>query len=165
MRRLWKVSAICFLIVTLALQISAQAEEARNWLMLETTEGDRPVIVRALSAIPDEAMRKTMPWQLLVEWRYEQKNNGMPTENALQLAGGIEDSLFDAMRERGAVDLPLVRTGNGVRHWYYYVQDPKAIRESVRTFFERRPHLDVTIKAHKDEEWSELRRVISRVRH
>lgn len=164
MKRLWKASALCILIVILALRGSADAQDSEDWLILEATESGRPIIVRALSAVPDESIRKTMPWRLSVRWRYEQGKNGMPTEAAIRAARGIEDGLFEVLRERGAVGLPLVRTGNGVRHWYYYVQDPKVIQKSIRIFFEKRPDVFVSVKAKKDVEWSELREVISHVR-
>lgn len=157
--------AIYVAITIFTLWSNVYAEEPREWLVLDKTENGQPVIVRSLGKLPDDAVRKALPWRLTVTWHYEKKQNGLPTEVAIQLAREIEDGLLHAIEAEGKVDLPLISTGNGVRYWYFYVQNTTGLGDAIRTFFDARPGIDISAGVQQDEEWNALREVIGHVQH
>lgn len=139
---------------------SAFAEDVREWMILEAKEYGKPLIVRALSTVPDQSKRNLMPWRLTVEWRYESTKEGLPTEGAIQKARVIEDDIDKLLQSQSPADLPLVETGNGVRRWYFYVRDPKAVEKAMQVYFDKRPEIIVSVKARKDQDWSALKEVV-----
>lgn len=153
------------LIVALTLSGTAvAAEKKRDWLILKSTEKGQPVIVRSLAAIPDPKARALRPWRLTVEWHYQKNEKGLPTEASIQKAREIEDGLYTAMEKVGEVDLPIVKTGNGVRTWLYYVSDAEKAGEPIRVFLKQRPDLTVLVKAKEDVDWLALKEVVENVR-
>ncbi|CAN5199364.1 hypothetical protein BH11PSE11_BH11PSE11_26020 [soil metagenome] len=161
MRQKRKFALSALLIATLAFEGTSFSEESkREWKILEAMEEGQPIIVRVLGSMPKKSARSLRPWRLTVEWRYEENLKGLPTEPALQKAREIEDGLYSVMQKTGLVALPLVKTGNGLRSWQYYVEDAEKVEKPILTFLESRPEMKIVVKAAKDESWLTVREVL-----
>ena len=83
----------------------------------------------------------------------------MPNDSQIEEMRGLEDALQSCLDTDRAAVLAFVRTGGGIRSWYYYVSDVAGIGERINQRLE--PGLPIQLAVQDDPEWLELRKVYS----
>ena len=150
--------------IAAALFITAPTRaDTGQWLILETSEAARPVVVSARHQIPDDAVRAAFPWMTRIEWRYPVLERGMPPPDLLRGMYALEEELERQVEAKDLSMLALVRTGNGLRTWTYYAKDREVAELQIGGIVKARSAASITL-VRQEPEWASLREVLSNVR-
>jgi hypothetical protein len=144
-----------------ATQRTANEEQ---WLILETTEGEHPVIVSARQNLPDATTRAAFRWVATIEWRYPISGRGMPSDETLRSMRALEDQLKREVLFKGLSMHALTWTGNGLRKWMYYVTDRKVADEQFAQAAKASPAENIRVSVLEEPEWTSLQNVLANVR-
>lgn len=131
------------------------AEE--TWSVGKARIQGKPVVYRYLSDLPREDLRNTMPWLMVISWKYDgSASNGMPPSQMHTLMYKLEDSLENIQgRQQLYLDV-YTATGNNLKEFVFYIADREAFMESFYKELEQHPDFPIEIRFYKDEHWSEL---------
>ena len=146
-----------------ALLASAVSAQSEQWLVLETVEGGRPVIVSAPKQFPNAATRESYPWVTSIDWPYPVRDRGMPGDALLDQMLKFEEEVERAVMATGRGRLAMTRTGNGLREWTYYVKERSVAEVEIASVVKASAPATVTFSVRKEAEWTSLRDVLSNV--
>lgn len=158
------MKATAALICTLLLVACAPKSERSHWLILETTEAGRPVIVSARKDLPSPEVRRQFPWATTIEWFYPVGERGMPSDELLKSMYAFEDRLETQVVMQQLSMLALTRTGNGLREWTYYAKEKGVAENQITSLAKASPAHTIRVKVHEEPTWSSLQDVLSNVR-
>ena len=132
--------------------------ESDAWNIAEAMSQGKPLLLRYRPGLEVLLGDARYPKVLSIAWSYEETNSsGMPNDAQTEEMRDLEDSLQSCLdRDRTAV-LAFVRTGSGIRTWYYYVSDVAEIGERINQVLD--PGLPIQLTVESDPEWQELRNV------
>ena len=146
-----------------ALLASAAFAQSEQWLVLETVEGGRPVIVSAPRQFPNGPTRETYPWVTSIDWPYALRDRGMPGDALLDQMLRLEEEVERVVMSKGLGRLAITRTGNGLREWTYYVKERSVAEVEIASVLKASAPAAVTFSVRKEAEWTTLREILSNV--
>ena len=114
-------------------------------------------IVRMRSTFPSVADQELFSRLIIVTWRYEPNESGMPDSQTHQRMQLFEDRI-EAGTERREVAFQAVSiTGDGKKEWRYYAADSDAFMESLNQDLQGHAAYPLEIASFFDPEWNGLR--------
>lgn len=155
--------ALCVMFALMAGCAMQRDTNQGHWMILETTEGERPITVSARQDFPDATMR-AFPWVTTIEWHYPIRDRGMPSEDTLKGMRALEDELKREVLSKGLSVHALTRTGNGLRKWTYYVTDRKVAENQFAQAAKASSAETIRVTVLEEPEWTSLRDVFNNVR-
>ena len=158
------MKATAALICTLLLVACASKPERGHWLILETTEAGRPVILSARQDMPSPDVRRQFPWATTIEWYYPVVERGMPSDELLKSMYAFEDQLETQVVMQQLSMLALTRTGNGIREWTYYAKERGVAENQIANLAKASPAQTIRVKVREEPDWSSLQDVLSNIR-
>jgi hypothetical protein len=135
-----------------------------SWLILETTEAGRPVIVSARKEVPGPDIRRQFPWATTIEWYYPAVGRGMPSDELLKNMYAFEREIESRVVATQLSMHALTRTGNGLREWTYYVIDRRVAEDQMAELAKASPAETISVKVHQEPDWTALQNVLSNIR-
>jgi hypothetical protein len=154
-RAAWLVCAL------LLVACEPQGEQER-WIILDSTESGRPVVISARASMPTPDVRGEFRWVTSVRWYYPITDGGMPNEQQLRAMHALEDEVESHVVAAHLSMLALTRTGNGLREWIYYVKDRRVAEDEI-TRFVRASAENIQVMVREEPEWTSLHDILSRV--
>lgn len=132
--------------------------ESDAWNIAEGMSQGKPSLIRYRPSLKASLGDARYAKILSVAWSYEETNSsGMPSDSQTEEMRGLEDSLQSCLDDDRAAVLAFVRTGSGIRTWYYYVSDVSKVASKINEALE--PGLPIQLAVENDPEWQELRNV------
>lgn len=134
--------------------------ESDAWNIAEGISQGKPSLLRYRPSLQASLGDARYSKVLSIAWSYEETNSsGMPNDSQTEEMRGLEDSLQSCLDEDRTAVLAFVRTGSGIRTWYYYVSDVSDVGNRINQVLE--PGLPIQLAVENDPEWQELRNVFA----
>lgn len=94
---------------------------------------------------------------VIVTWRYEPGQSGMPDSQTHKDMQMFEDALEAGAERRGKAFQAVSLTGAGKKEWRYYAADTDAFMESLNQDLQGHAAYPLEIESFFDPEWNALR--------
>jgi hypothetical protein len=135
--------------------------EPGSWVVIDSAESARPVVVTARPGLPPADLRAEFRWVTSVKWYYPVTDKGMPSVQQLKTMLELEDEIESHVVARQLSMLALTRTGNGLREWVYYAKE-RRVGEDEIAGLARASGENIQVMVREEPEWTSLRNVLSR---
>ncbi|MDY0745943.1 DUF695 domain-containing protein [Paucibacter sp. R3-3] len=119
-------------------------------------------IVRMRSTLPSLADQELFSKLIIVTWRYESEESGMPDSDTHRRMQRFEDALESGTEARGTAFQAVSITGAGRKEWRYYAADTDAFMGSLNQDLRGHEEHPLEIASFLDPEWNALREFHSR---
>lgn len=141
--------------------MTANAEEEKG-VIGRVYENGAPVIYKFDNEFPEDAVRSTLTWLMVISWRYDgSSNNGMPLDDENQrmttLEGAIEEHIEDDKVLRHAYS----RTGNNLKELVYYISDQEQFLQAFNKALSDHPRYPIEINFYQDSDWEDFKRLLN----
>lgn len=125
-----------------------------TWHMATGEDDGKPLIFRIREHAPSFASKAAFCHLLAVNWQYEPSNDqGMPSQIDVDRMTQLEDLLRPAFEGAKQAFLTVIVTGNGVREWQWYAQDPDAVMKLVNQALGEQEPFPVQFSFQGDPDW------------
>ena len=141
----------------LAAAFSAGVLAEDPWSVASAMDGDRPLIARYRTAVPDAIVTSDYPDLVILSWKYDSKS-GMPSPLESERMTDMEERVRAAVETAGQAYLTVVVTGNGVCEWQFYSKESRMFIQMLNEALSGRPVYPIQISDQEDPEWSAYKR-------
>jgi len=142
-------------------QLARLLEENDRWLGLEGEHDDLPFLLRVRPQLQPFLDTGDYPHHLTVRWPYDSDNNeGMPSDETLELLEEVEDTLQEAFEHDLQCILAFVYTGHHHHEWHFYTRDVAETGERLNEALGEFDELPLELSAEEDPEWSDYKGVM-----
>jgi hypothetical protein len=125
-----------------------------RWKMATAEDEGRPLILRIRNQAPSFATKAEFPHLLAISWQYQSPNDqGMPSSDDTQRMVELEDLLEAGLERVQQAFLTVIVTGNGVREWQWYAQDPEKTMELVNQTLGHLEPFPIQFSFQDDPDW------------
>jgi hypothetical protein len=129
--------------------------------IVRTWKDEQRILWSYVPELPSQPARHATPWLTVLRWEYDgSAHEGMPTAEVNQHMLMLETALGEIERAEFCVEA-YRRIGAGVRELYFYIADRDKFLDEFNNWVAEDPRYPITLKFYKDEDWSELRDLIS----
>ena len=150
------------ILVTCAL-VAAEPKMANiGWLVGESKQNEKVLVLKVRNEIPSEALPAKYSTAIEIHWKYTPDSRGMPAESVLAQFARLEADTDPLQGDRLGY-LMVVLTGNGERRWLWYVADPTAFAAGLSRLLPGHP-FPITLNAAATEpNWKTYRSMREKV--
>lgn len=128
--------------------------------IVRTYKNGLPILWTFVPEMPDEAMRRALPWMVVVSWNYDgTERNGMPSPDVNEKMKRLEQALTELERPMFCFEA-YRRIGIGLREFIYYVSNCESFMEELNRKLENHPTYPIAIEFYDDEHWSDFGKLI-----
>ena len=146
---------------TVPLQALALASDPKiKGRIVRTYKDGLPILWTFVPEMPEEAIRRALPWMVVVSWTYDGTDrNGMPSLDVNEEMMRLDDALTNLERAMFCFEA-YRRIGNGLREFIYYVSNCESFMQELNRKLESHPTYPIEIKFYDDEQWSDFAELI-----
>ena len=127
------------------------------WLLAEGDLDGQPIEVRFRPELRRAADVSGYPELIVINWKYETDEFGMPTESALDEVDDFEDVLLTALESDCHTVLAAVITNNGQRQWALYSSNVDEAGQRISTMPHKEKRYPIELLTDHDENWVYVR--------
>jgi len=134
-----------------------ETNDQSTWVGAEGERDGKPFIVRARRFEPGAEPKAGLPVLLVIDVTYECfDDTRLPFKEQYDEADFFEQTIFDALEQRGQLKFVFAETGDGKIRYFSYVRDPEAVVGFLKQKVNQA--LPVEIFSGADPEWAEYKR-------
>lgn len=133
-----------------------------SWSLLQSEIHDMPIIIRARSHLPCEADRHILPILVIVTWRYDDTEGGMPSPGVLEQIASFDEAIGSKFEEAGVAIETASITGNSVKEWRFYATSVDAFMSVVNASLVGHAPYPLEFRAYEDLSWGGLAELLPR---
>ena len=126
------------------------------WSVGQWFENGQPHIVRMRGKLPAPVDRELLPHLIVIRWRYETDDSGMPGKAEHEQMQSFEDALEAGPEAKTPTLQALSLTGGGMKEWRYYTADVQRFMASLNRDLEGHPKYPIEFTLYQDPEWNAL---------
>jgi hypothetical protein len=123
-----------------------------KWSVGTTEDNGRPIIIRALSKIPQYIDPSLYPHMIAITWEFQSKN-GMPSSEEKERMNDLEDSISNLVESNKQAILTVVVTGNEVAEWQFYSKNQEDFMGLLNQALAGKVAFPINISLQEDPEW------------
>jgi hypothetical protein len=132
-----------------------------QWWVGQFEEDDKPVIVRARSAMPATPNPKHYPSLAVITWRYRQEESGMPSPKDDARMNDLEDRLDSTLVKKKVCIQTASRTGNGLREWNYYARNEEEFMAALNWALGHLPPFPIEVAFYDEPGWDSFQDLLA----
>jgi len=133
-----------------------------SWNLIESEIDGLPIVIRARSSLPAEADRQLFPFLVIVTWRYEGNETGMPLPGIVEKIASLDGVFGDLLEAKGTSIEAVAITGNSVKAWRFYACDTSAFMNAFNASLIDHPAYPLEFEAFHDPSWEALAEFLPR---
>jgi hypothetical protein len=89
------------------------------WNIIESESDGVPVVICACSSLPLESDRQLLPYMMVVMWRFDGNEIGMPPLDVVEKIAALDDAFGGPLDASGTCVEAAEITGNGLKEWRF----------------------------------------------
>ena len=126
------------------------------WAIAEGRHNGLPLLIRFRDQIARDDPKLSLSHLVLVTWRFESNDSGMPDVAESGAMKAFEDRLLQALEKDRNGTLVAIVTTNGWREWAFYVKSVQAFSSALHDMPQEIDPYPIEIVAEEDATWSYL---------
>ncbi|MFH1998218.1 MAG: DUF695 domain-containing protein [Planctomycetota bacterium] len=131
-----------------------QGNADENWSVATGQDNGKSLVFRIRTAPPDGVTKKEYCQLVVILWKCDGGENGMPNSADNQKMVLLEDLMDRAIEDSGQAFLTVVVTGNGVKEWQWYTKSEAEFMSLLNRALSGHEVFPIQISAQPDPEWS-----------
>ena len=132
------------------------AIESGSWWTAPTeSESGRLIMVTGRKDIDNFRSNERFKIRIVVTWKYEGDENGMPDTATSQLMEEAQNALQNEFHKDPVAVLTGIFTGDDQRDWIFYATSTHIFGKKINKALADFPQLPISIYAENDPEWQE----------
>ena len=133
-------------------------ESEGEWLEVKRKVDESIVLYRYRAAINPNVSYSDYPTLVAITWEFAEYDAPFKFQGSIQEHhSDLEQSLAHLIEEYGV--LILVRTGEGVKEWLWYVKDFENWMTKLNQSFSGKPAFPIKINSYDDPEWGTFKQL------
>jgi hypothetical protein len=131
-----------------------------TWTVSTADQDGQPIVLRVRSQMPAVEDRQRHAQLIVVGWRYDGTETGLPTADEKSAMQDFEHAV-EAGLERSGAGTPVASiTGAGHNEWRYYAADADTFVAALNASLEGHPTYPLEIEMFDDSEWQGLQQLL-----
>ena len=132
-----------------------------QWWVAHFEEEEKPVVVRARSAMPVGLDPKDYPSLAVITWNYDGEESGMPSTEVNTRISELEDILEAKIEKKSICIQTASRTGCGRREWNYYARSEEQFMTALNRALGSLPPFPIEIAFYDEPDWRSFRDLLA----
>lgn len=129
-----------------------------EWLGIEGTREDKPLLARLRKLANNKAQRSALPQLFFIEWSYPIDNDTeLPSRSVYKQLSRFEERVLDGLEQDGEGVLFFVETCGGKVTYHLYVKDPDPVAERVNNAVPA--DVELELSSRPDPNWDDYRAI------